>query len=74
MSVAESESRTSYEIEIRARERRREFGMTQAEEDEEMLRREEFSRSTLKQLETKLRIVCQSYQVRGGLSVAMFVI
>lgn len=63
VSVAESEARVSYEMEIRARERRREYGMTQAEEDDEMFRREDFSRTTLKQLETKLKIVCQSYQV-----------
>jgi hypothetical protein len=66
VSVAESEARASYDMEIRARERRREYGVSQAEEDEEMLRREEFSRTTLKQLEMKLKIVCQSYQVSQG--------
>jgi len=38
MSAAESEARLSYELEIRARERRKEYGITQAEEDAEMSR------------------------------------
>jgi hypothetical protein len=63
VSVAESESRASHELEIRARERRHEFGQTEEEEEAELGRRQEFSRTILTNLETRLKIVCQSYQV-----------
>ena len=64
LSAAESEARNSLELELRARERRKEYGLTQEEEDADEMRRQEFCRITLPQLETQLKIVCQSYQVK----------
>ena len=64
LSVAESEARNSLELELRARERRKEYGLTQEEEDADEMRRQEFSRITLPHLERELKIICQNYQVK----------
>jgi hypothetical protein len=50
-------------MEIRARERRREYGLSEAEEEADLLRRQHFNRVTLPELDAQLRIVCQSYEV-----------
>ena len=72
LSAAESEARHGLEMEIRARERRREYGLSEEEEEADLLRRQHFNNVTLPELDTQLRIVCQSYEVSYWLSTTNY--
>ena len=61
-AVAETEARRAHEDEIALRSRRGQYGITSKEELQETKRRQEFAKVTLPGIETKFKIVSQSYQ------------
>ena len=61
-TVAELEARRGHEDEIEARNRRGQYGLTRNEEQRETRRKQEFVKVILPSIETKLKIVSQSYQ------------
>ena len=61
-AVAEADARRNFEIKIKRKGQRGQYGVTQEDEDAEQSRKDIFSEETIPNLESRLKIVSQSYQ------------